>query len=77
VVDHNYVFFSEQGGPNINRIPVGGGAPASIASGTLFSYKSLALDATNLYWIDQVDVGRAAKADGNIRISRGPIRPSG
>jgi hypothetical protein len=66
VVDDDYVYFSEQDGSNINRIPVGGGAPAFIASGTRFSYKSLALDATNLYWIDQVNVGRVAKAGGNI-----------
>jgi len=65
VVDDQFVYFSEQDGQDISRLPIGGGGPSFVAAGTPFSHKSLALDASNLYWIDQINVGRVSKAGAN------------
>ncbi len=65
VVDNQFVYFSEYDGQDISRLAIGGGSPSFVAAGTSFSYKSLAQDGGNLYWIDQINVGRVAKAGGN------------
>jgi len=45
-------------------IAVGGGAPSFVASGTSLSHKSLTLDGNDLYWVDDLLVGRVPKAGG-------------
>jgi hypothetical protein len=66
VVDADHVYFSETDTGDIKRISVSGGAATMLASSLRGSYITLAQDATSLYWIDQVLVGRVAKSGGGI-----------
>jgi hypothetical protein len=67
VVDAENVYFSENDTGIIKRVAVSGGAATVLASSLPFSYITLAQDATSLYWIDQLSVGRVAKSGGGNR----------
>ena len=64
VVDGTNLYFSEQDSGNIERMPLTGGSTTMLANGLHGSYNILALDGVNLYWIDQVHVGKVSVAGG-------------
>jgi hypothetical protein len=66
VVDGSNVYFSEQDSGNINSVPVGGGTISTLASGQRYSYNILAVDSGNLYWIDQVEIGKVPVSGGDV-----------
>lgn len=53
-VDDSYVYFALNGSPtgSIVRVPIGGGAQTTIASGRLPDLMAIAVDATRVYWIE-------------------------
>jgi len=61
VVDATNVYWSENDTGDIKRMPLGGGAPTTLANGSPGSYNILAEDDANLYWIDQAHVGKVPK----------------
>ena len=69
-VDASGVFFSEQDSGLIRSTPLAGGSFALIGTGLPFSWNIIALDAHDVYWIDQSDLWRAGKAGGpQVRVS--------
>jgi hypothetical protein len=69
-VDASGVYFSEQDSGLVQSTPLGGGSFTLIGSGLPFSWNVIALDAHDVYWIDQIDLWRASKAGGpQVRIA--------
>lgn len=64
VTDGTSVFFSEQDTGAIRRISLDGGAASTLIVRPPFDVRRLAVDAANLYWVDQLDVGKLPKAGG-------------
>jgi hypothetical protein len=64
VVDPSGVYFSEQDSGRIRRVPLQGGAATTVGGGAAFSWNILAVDPDNVYWVEQMSVGRAPKAGG-------------
>jgi hypothetical protein len=65
-VDGTNVYFSEQDTGNIKKVSVNGGAITTLANGLRGSWNILALDQLNVYWIDQVKVGKVPKVGGTV-----------
>lgn len=66
VVDGTSVYFSEQDTGDIRKMPALGGTATFLANGLALSYNILAVDNANLYWIDQVDLGKVSTAGGPV-----------
>ncbi len=66
VVDGTYVYFSEQDSGKISKAPIDGGAISTLAYGLGSSYNILAVDNANLYWIDQLHIGKVPVNGGNV-----------
>ena len=64
VVDGSNVYYSEMDAGDIQRIPTGGGTAVPLHSELSGSYYILAQDGSNIYWINQVHVGRVPKTGG-------------
>jgi hypothetical protein len=60
-IQDGFVYFA--GSENIYRVPIGGGARQTLASGLNDAY-DLALDATNIYW---VEAGNPTGTNGSVR----------
>jgi hypothetical protein len=63
-VDASGVYFSEQDSGLVRSTPLNGGSFAFIGTGLPFSWHTIALDAHDVYWVDQSDLWRASKAGG-------------
>ena len=63
-VDANNAYVSTTQSGNIFRIPLSGGAPVSFAGALGGFYVSLALSATDLYWIDTSTIQKVPKGGG-------------
>ena len=61
--DDDHVYYIDLASETIQRIPVGGGAPITVASGREFK-RTLALDSTHIYFSDAEGVRRVLKAGG-------------
>ena len=61
VVDGANIYYMETDTGLLKRIPAGGGAATTIASGLRLSFIGLAVDATHVYWIDQLAIHRVPK----------------
>ena len=74
-VDDTSVYWTEQMGGAVMRVPLGGGTPAVVANSTL--PWNLAVDATSVYWMGN-GVMKAAKGGGPAitLVSQGPILPN-
>jgi hypothetical protein len=69
-VDASGVYFSEQDSGLVRSTPLDGGSFALIGTGLTFSWNVIALDAHNVYWVDQNDLWRASKPGGTqVQIS--------
>ncbi len=66
VVDGSSVYFSEQDSGDIERMPLSGGTATTLALGARGSYNILAVDGANLFWIDQVEIGRVPITGGAV-----------
>jgi hypothetical protein len=73
-VDANYVYFSDQDTGDIKKVPVGGGPITTIGNGLRLSYNILVADSGNLYWEDQVFIGKIG-VTGDISIVTGVLSP--
>jgi hypothetical protein len=69
VVDSASVYFSEQDTGDIRKMPAGGGEITTLTHRPpYYAPHILALDASNLYWVNQHEVGRLPKAGGDVTI---------
>jgi hypothetical protein len=69
-VDSSGAYFSENDSGSVRRAPLNGGSFALIGTGLPFSWNVIALDAHDVYWVDQSDLWRASKAGGmQVRIA--------
>ena len=67
VADDTYVYYAEWTSDTIQRIPVGGGTPSTVASATgLIYHRALALDDTHVYFGDNLGIKRVPKAGGAV-----------
>ena len=64
VLDGAYVYLSEQDGGVIGRVPLAGGAITTLVPSQPDQNRRLAIDATTLYWIDQLQIGKVSIAGG-------------
>ena len=67
VSDGSYVYYSMKGSDSILRVSVDGGSVETLTTeATLLSlWRALSVDNSNLYWIDQVLVGKVPKTGGS------------
>ncbi len=65
--DDTHVYYADWGPDTVVRIPVGGGAPVTIASATgLIYHRALVVDDTYVYFGDNVGIKRVPKAGGAV-----------
>jgi len=75
-IDSQYVYFTERDIGNIKKVPIGGGAPQTIASGLNAYLQSLAVDTDNVYFVEHNAtgsgvggrVGKVPKNGGTVTI---------
>jgi len=66
VVDGENIFFSENDTGMIRRISVNGGPITTLALSLRFSWNIMALDQQNVYFINQLSIGKVPKTGGNV-----------
>ena len=67
--DDTHVYFADWHDDKIKRIPVAGGAPTVVTSGSsLILHRGLALDSTHVYWGDHAGIRRLPKAGGAVQV---------
>lgn len=68
VVDDAFIYFSEHDTGNVKKVSVGGGPVLTLAEAVqpYPSYRNLALDGLNLYWIDQSNIAKIPLAGGTV-----------
>lgn len=64
VADDAHVYYADWASDTIQRIPVGGGASSTVASGS--GFRALALDGTNVYFGDNGGIKRVPKGGGIV-----------
>jgi len=65
VADDSHVYYADWRSDTIERIPVGGGASSTVASGNrLILHRALALDSTHVYFGDNDGIKRVPKGGG-------------
>jgi hypothetical protein len=73
ITDATHVYWSENDSGIFRRMPIAGGAPIPFGGGLGASYNILAVDETDLYWIDQRQVGKVRKSDSEVSFLTGDI----
>jgi hypothetical protein len=67
ISDGNYVYYSMKGSGSIQRVSVNGGPVETVTSEAMYGslWRALAVDASNVYWIDEGRVGKVPKTGGS------------
>jgi hypothetical protein len=67
VADRTHVYYVEWLADKVQRIPLGGGSPTTVASATgLVYHRALAVDDTYVYFGDQAGIKRVLKEGGTV-----------
>lgn len=65
--DHSHVYYVDWLSHTVQRIPVGGGTPSTVASASgLVYHRALALDSTYVYFGDDVGIKRVPREGGTV-----------
>jgi hypothetical protein len=64
VVDGSFIYFAAQDTGGLMKMPVTGGTQQTVTGLAPFSARNLATDGLNLYWIDQLNLGKVSVNGG-------------
>ena len=74
VVDETDVYFSEQDTGLIRKVSINGGPLSTVLFGSkFFAPYILAQDDSNIYWVNQVEVGKISKSGDNPFLYAGNV----